>query len=182
MLVAATSRIGGSRILILTILVLAFFPAKMPAQGETTSAIVGQVSDVTGGAIPGATVTAHHAETGLQRTAITHDSGRFSLTQVKPVTITVRVEAQGFEAATKWVRGFRTGARKQTVDFVLRIAHANEKIEVSSEAAILSPERREYFHHPQRARPGKPSDSGRGPDFPPSICHWGPGEHRGQWK
>ena len=139
MLVAATSRIGGSRILILTILVLAFFPAKMPAQGETTSAIVGQVSDVTGGAIPGATVTAHHAETGLQRTAITDDSGRFSFTQLKPGTYTVRVEAQGFEPQQNGSVDSGLG-QKQTVDFVLRIAHANEKIEVSSEAAILSPE------------------------------------------
>ena len=63
------------------------------AQGETTSAIVGQVSDASGAAVPGATVTIHNTETGLQRTATTDDSGRFNFTQLKPGTYRVRVEA-----------------------------------------------------------------------------------------
>ena len=48
------------------------------AQGETTSAIVGQVRDTTNAVVPGATVTITNPETGLRRSAKTDDSGRFN--------------------------------------------------------------------------------------------------------
>src|SRR5580700_6500831 len=67
------------------------------SQGETTSAIVGQVSDASGAAVPGATVKVTNKETGLRRSASTDDSGRFNFPQLKPGSYTVNVEAQGFE-------------------------------------------------------------------------------------
>src|SRR5580700_4575992 len=81
----------------LVLLILTLFSVEAFAQGETTSAIVGQVSDASGAAVPGATVTIRDTETGLQRTATTDDSGRFNFTQLKPGTYIVRVEAQGFD-------------------------------------------------------------------------------------
>ena len=48
------------------------------AQGETTSAIVGSVTDPSGAALPGATVTVTNVENGLKRSVKTDDSGRFS--------------------------------------------------------------------------------------------------------
>src|SRR5665213_1697610 len=109
------------------------------AQGETTSAIVGQVSDASGAAVPGAMVTIRSAETGLRRSATTDDSGRFNFPQLIPGTYTVRVEAPGFEPEQNSAVTSGLG-QKQTVDFVLKIAQAKEAIEVSGEAAILSPE------------------------------------------
>lgn len=53
-------------------------PTPAHAQGETTSAIVGQVTDVTNAAVPGAKVTVTNQETGLKRIAQADDSGRFS--------------------------------------------------------------------------------------------------------
>src|ERR1700676_5753675 len=67
------------------------------SQGETTSAIIGQVSDASGGAVPSATVTVTNNETGLKRSASTDESGRFNFPQLKPGTYTVKVEAEGFE-------------------------------------------------------------------------------------
>ena len=81
----------------LIVLIILLSPAKEFAQGETTSAIFGQVSDASGAAVPGATVMIQNAETGLKRAATTDDSGRFNFTQLKPGTYLVRVEAQGFE-------------------------------------------------------------------------------------
>ena len=66
-------------------------------QGETTSAIIGQVSDATGAAVPNAKVTATNRDTGLRRSASTDDSGRFNFPQLKPGIYTVKVEAVGFE-------------------------------------------------------------------------------------
>src|ERR1700741_5354059 len=66
------------------------------SQGETTSAIIGQVRDASGAAVPSATVTVLNKETGLKRIAKTDESGRFNFPQLKPGTYAVKVEAQGF--------------------------------------------------------------------------------------
>ena len=139
---SALLRKARARLVVLILIVLPalpLFPMKGFAQGETTSAIVGQVSDASGAAVPGASVTIHDAETGLQRTAMTDDSGRFNFTQLKPGIYTVRVEAQGFDSQQNDAVTSSLG-QKQTVDFILKIAQAKESIEVSGEAAILNPE------------------------------------------
>jgi uncharacterized GH25 family protein len=73
-----------------------FLPEAAFSQGETTSAIVGQVSDASGAGVPGAAVTVTNKETGLKRSARTDESGRFNFPQLKPGTYSVKVEAQGF--------------------------------------------------------------------------------------
>jgi hypothetical protein len=45
---------------------LCFFAPRTGAQGETTSAILGQVADASGAAIPGATVSITSRETGMR--------------------------------------------------------------------------------------------------------------------
>jgi hypothetical protein len=109
------------------------------SQGETTSAIIGQVSDASGAAVPGATVTATHKETGLRRSASTDDSGRFNFPQLKPGTYSVKVEAEGFETQQNDAVSSALG-QKQTVDFRLKIAQSNETVEISGETPILNPE------------------------------------------
>jgi hypothetical protein len=114
-------------------------PAKALAQGETTSAIVGQVRDTTDAVVPGATVTITNHETGLKRTARTDDAGRFNFPQLKPGTYSVRAEAQGFDPGQNdnVISGL---GQKQTVDFTLKVARSNEAVEVSSAAPIINPE------------------------------------------
>jgi hypothetical protein len=115
-----------------------FLPTATFSQGETTSAIIGQVSDASGAAVPSATVTVANKETGLRRTASTDDSGRFNFPQLKLGTNSVKVEAEGFESQQNDAVTAGLG-QKQTVDFIVR-ARAKESIEVMSEAAILNPE------------------------------------------
>ena len=67
-------------------------------QGETTSAIVGSVTDPAGAAIPGATVTVTNVENGLKRSVKTDDAGRFSFPQLKPGVYSVKADADRFEA------------------------------------------------------------------------------------
>ena len=114
-------------------------PAATFSQGETTSAIIGQVSDASGAAAPSATVTVANKETGLRRTASTDDSGRFNFPQLKPGTYSVKVEAEGFQSQQNDAVTAGLG-QKQTVDFIVRVPQAKESIEVMSEASILNPE------------------------------------------
>ena len=67
--------------LILTV-VASLFRAEALAQGETTSAIVGEVRDATSAVVPDATVTITNRETGLKRSAQTDEAGRFNFPQL----------------------------------------------------------------------------------------------------
>ncbi|HXR32893.1 MAG TPA: carboxypeptidase regulatory-like domain-containing protein [Verrucomicrobiae bacterium] len=116
-----------------------FWPPAASSQGETTSAIVGQVNDASGAGVPGAAVTVTNKETGLKRTAKTDESGRFNFPQLKPGIYSVKVEAQGFEPQENDSVTSGLG-QKQTVAFTMKLARAMETVEVSSEAAILNPE------------------------------------------
>jgi len=109
------------------------------AQGETTSAIIGQVSDASGAAVPSATVTVTNNETGLRRSASTDDGGRFNFPQLKPGTYIVKVEAQGFDPQQNDAVTSALG-QKQTVDFRLKITQSRQTVEITSEAPILNTE------------------------------------------
>jgi len=126
------------QVLILAV-VASLSPPQALAQGETTSAIVGQVRDTTNAVVPDATVTIANPETGLRRSAKTDDAGRFNFPQLKPGTYSVKVEAQGFEPHQNNNVVSSLG-QKQTVDFILRVARSNETVEVNSEAPLINPE------------------------------------------
>ena len=130
-------RAGHFAFLLLT--VACILPARALAQGETTSAIIGEVRDATNAVVPSATVTIANRETGLTRSALTDDAGRFDFPQLKPGTYAVRVEAHGFEAQQNEnvISGL---GQKQTVDFTLKVAHSNETVEVNSQAPLINPE------------------------------------------
>src|SRR5208337_2671728 len=96
-------------------------PREASAQGETTSSIVGQVTDSSDAVVPAAIVTVANRDIGLRRTVKTDQAGRFNFPQLKPGTYAIRVEAQGFEPqhADNVVSGL---GQKQTVNFVLKVA------------------------------------------------------------
>src|ERR1700687_4620529 len=83
--------------LVLLVVAVAVLSAPALGQGETTSAIVGQVNDATGAVVPGATVTITNHDTGMKRSVRSDDAGRFSFPQLKPGSYSVKVEARGFE-------------------------------------------------------------------------------------
>ena len=144
----------------LVLAVACLAPAEALAQGETTSAIVGQVRDATNAVVPGATVTITNPETGLRRSAKTDDAGRFNFPQLKPGTYSVKVEAQGFEPRqnNNVVSGL---GQKQTVDFTLEVARSSETVEVSSEAPTPQPGERQHIHHLECASAGGSAESRR---------------------
>jgi len=142
---SAVARMAGDRITragrcaLIALSVACLFQAKARAQGETTTAIVGQVRDATDAAVAGATVTIIDRESGSVRSAKTDDAGRFNFPQLKPGTYSVKAEARGFDARQNdsVVAGL---GQKQTVDLTLKVARSNETIEVSSEAPLINPE------------------------------------------
>ncbi len=117
--------------------VLAYPPGAW-AQGETTSAIVGEVRDASDAALPGATVTIVNRDTGLQRTAVADRAGRFDFPQLKSGSYRVEATAPGFDRQVAETVPAGLG-QKQTVNFRLHPAQSKTVIKVSAEAPILNP-------------------------------------------
>jgi hypothetical protein len=91
--------VRGSRVAAAVALVAALFLAG-PAlvQAQTTSASVsGQVQDVQGGVLPGATVTLTSRTQGNVLTAQTDAEGRFTFPIVRPDSYSLKVTLQGFK-------------------------------------------------------------------------------------
>jgi len=120
-------------------LALSLTSSRLWAQGETTSAIVGTVTDPSGAALAGATVTILSVETGAKRTVKTDDAGRFSFPQLKPGAWTVKAEADGFEPQTSQSVSAGLG-QKQTVNFTLTLAAQRGAVTVNGEAPLINPD------------------------------------------
>jgi hypothetical protein len=141
---ALLAKAGSStlpRILIVSLALAAAFliPSSAFAQGETTAAILGQVSDPTGAAIPGALVTITNRDTHLQRTAQTDLAGRFNFPQLIPGTFSLDASAPGFDA--QHLDNIPAGlGQKQSITLTLHIAASMQTVEVTALAPILNPE------------------------------------------
>ena len=131
-------RIAFARSVVVGLLV-SLVPTSAIAQGETTSAIIGQVNDPTNAAVPGATVTIKNRETSLQRSVKSDDEGRFNFPQLIPGTYSVKVVAEGFDPQQNdnVVSGL---GQKQTINFTLKVAQSKETVEVSGTPPLINPE------------------------------------------
>jgi protocatechuate 3,4-dioxygenase beta subunit len=109
---------------------LLFVPAVLHSQGETTSAIVGQVTDATGAAVPGALVSISNLETGLQRSVTTDSQGRCDFPQLKPGTYSIKVSADGFDPQQNHNVAAGLG-QKEAVNFTLKPAKSHLTVEVT---------------------------------------------------
>jgi hypothetical protein len=64
---------------------------------QTLGGITGEVSDSSGGVIPGATVSVVDEQTGLTRTVATNASGEYSLVNLPIGAYTLTYKAEGFD-------------------------------------------------------------------------------------
>ncbi|HKV38583.1 MAG TPA: carboxypeptidase-like regulatory domain-containing protein, partial [Blastocatellia bacterium] len=95
---ASVSSILGFSCAVSLALLFSFFSCtSLFAQGNTGS-ILGSVTDQTGGAVSGATVTITDVSRGTARALTTDQSGSYDAPNLIPSTYTVRVEDKGFKA------------------------------------------------------------------------------------
>jgi len=95
--------------------------------------ILGTVTDSSGGAVPGATVTIKNLDTGLTRTVSTSDDGSYSAPELPIGNYSVTVEKSGFK------EGVVTGVKvevssERRADFTLQPGELAQKVEVQGEA------------------------------------------------
>lgn len=87
--------------LVLTaVFISVLFAGSINAQSGTAT-INGTVTDLTGAAVPGATVRLTNPATGLSRTVVTNQQGGYSFPSIQPATYRIEVEAGNFKKAVK---------------------------------------------------------------------------------
>ena len=118
---------------------LCLLPGLAAGQGETTSAIAGQVVDQSKAALPDAVVTIRNAENGLKRSVRTDTVGRFDFPQLQPGIYRVSVEADGFEMQQRDSVAAGLG-QTQAVNFTLAVASARQAIVVSGDTPLVNTE------------------------------------------
>jgi hypothetical protein len=116
---------------------LAWFAGALFAQ--TAGEITGHVADATGAAVPGATVTLLNTGTNAVRTTTTTDAGDYTFPSTAPGMYTIKVERQGFKAATSQTVELQV---QQTLrqDFALQVGQMTESVEVQATADQLQQE------------------------------------------
>lgn len=79
-------------------LVALLFATAAFAQSGTTG-VSGTITDQAGAVVPGATVTLTSTTTGLTRSDVTNDEGRYAFSSIQPSTYRLEVTATGFKKA-----------------------------------------------------------------------------------
>ncbi len=98
--------------------------------------IVGQVSDASGAALPGATATVTNRDTGLTRTAVSNDTGAYSFTNVPAGRYDVKVTLPNFKESLK--TGVPVSVNEVSrVDARLEIGALSDTVTVASELQLL---------------------------------------------
>src|ERR1700686_645567 len=95
--------------------------------------ILGTVTDTSGAAVSGATVSVKNTGTGLLRTVTTDDDGNYSTPELPIGTYSVTVEKSGFKAGL--VSGISVEvSTERRADVVLQPGEVSEIVEVSGDA------------------------------------------------
>jgi hypothetical protein len=130
-----------STIAILLCLGLAtFLTVATPTMSQEVSAVVnGIVTDPSGAAVVGATVTATDTARGTVYTDQTNEAGFYNLQHVPIGTYTLKVEAKGFQTAlhTAFTLVLNQTAR---IDVTMQVGAMTQTVEVSSEEPLLQTE------------------------------------------
>lgn len=110
------------------------------AQTLTTGSISGTISDGQGGVLPGAAVTAVHTPTGTTYEAVTENSGRFNILNVRVGPYDIAVTMSGFRSEKLQAVDVKLG-EQATVDFKLTVATVTETVEVRGVSSLIDPSR-----------------------------------------
>jgi hypothetical protein len=109
---------------------LAVVPSALFAQTAGTGQVAGTVTDPSGGAIVGATVTLTDTSTNSVRTAVTNDTGRYILVDIRGGNYNMTVSKTGFRISKLVDQAVSVGSTL-TLNVTLEIGSVAETVEVT---------------------------------------------------
>jgi hypothetical protein len=116
-----------------------FMPSDLLAQAAV-GALVGNVHDESGGAVPGATITATEVRTNISRTALTNETGNYNFTNLTSGVYRVEGELVGFRKFTRENVEVNVNTTVR-VDIRLTVGELEESVTVTGEAPMLQTDR-----------------------------------------
>jgi len=117
--------------------VLFVTPLVTPASAQTTGTIAGTLNDASGGVLAGVSVAARHVETGLTRTAVSTEDGRFVITMLPVGPYEISAECSGFKPLT--LRGMTlTVNQTVVVHLTMEVGAITEQITVVGEPTSVN--------------------------------------------
>src|SRR5438552_10339310 len=126
-----------------TLVLLALCAPSSPLNAQVLyGSLVGNVTDESGAAIPGATVTITHRETGASREAVTDAAGAYRFPTLQSGTYSITVKLTGFRTLTRSDVAVTLNTVTR-LDAPLQVGQLSEMVSVSSESALLQTERAE---------------------------------------
>ena len=126
---------------VFALLALCVSPSPVAAQ-VLYGSIVGNVTDSTGAAVPGATVTIEQTETKLTRELVTDTAGAYHFTAVPSGTYTISVSMTGFRKFGRPGVAVTLNSVAR-VDAKLEVGQLAETVSVTAESSILQTDRAE---------------------------------------
>jgi hypothetical protein len=127
----------GRRARLLGGMVLALCLCDRVAQAQIDSGnINGLVTDETGGALPGVTVTARNLETGQVRTVVSGGDGRYQISALRPGRYSVTAELSGFASVVRPELTITVGSIVD-VNMQMKLGTVAETITVAGESPLV---------------------------------------------
>ena len=115
--------------------VLGLLPTTAAAQ-VLYGSMTGTITDASGAAIPGATVTIKDEQTGLALIAVTDSTGTYNIRNITGGTYTLRAALQGFKEFVQTGIPVTAGSAVR-INGELQIGALSESVTVTTEAALL---------------------------------------------
>jgi hypothetical protein len=114
-------------------------PSTAAAQA-VSGTLLGNITDSSGATVPGATVTATSADTGVGRTAVSNESGHYIFSSLVNGRYTVTAELQGFKKVVR--QNVKVDVNTTIrVDMALEVGSLTEAVTVAVETPVLQTDR-----------------------------------------
>lgn len=108
-----------------------------PAYAQVSAGISGMVTDESGSAVAGATITAANLETESQRAIVTDPAGHYHFAELSVGEYELDVRKNGFQQIQR--KGIHLAiGQEATVDFILKVGEIRQRITVTEEASPVS--------------------------------------------
>jgi Carboxypeptidase regulatory-like domain len=120
------------------VMMLTILLGTMSGQSTNSGDINGIVTDNTGAAVPGATVTVLNVETGVLKTYVTNDSGVYDTSSIVAGTYKITFAKQGYSTLVRPSITLIVGVTK--VDAQLSVGSVTQEVVVSTDVPLLKTE------------------------------------------
>ena len=113
-----------------SILLVVTFHFSLAWAQVTTGTVLGTVQDATGAVLPGTEVTVTHLDTGISRTIISDDEGRYLATNLSLGSFEIVASLPGFQTEVRTGIEMTIG-RRAVVNFTLTVGEITERVTVT---------------------------------------------------